>query len=140
MNLNVRKPCKNCPFRKQGAIELRPGRVDAIARDLIADDTATFPCHKTLHLSVERPQRERSTVLERGPARGMDESACAGAMVFLLAAGQPNVAMRLGAALKMLSIEDLEQQIPDVIEPNSLDLAARPREVAQRRKARRAPV
>lgn len=44
---SFKKPCGNCPFRKEGAIHLEPGRLQGIAQSLVADDHSTFPCHKT---------------------------------------------------------------------------------------------
>jgi len=34
----LRRPCANCPFLKQGAIELAPGRLDGIVETLVSDD------------------------------------------------------------------------------------------------------
>lgn len=31
-------PCGNCPFRKEGAIKLRPGRLKGIIRDILSDE------------------------------------------------------------------------------------------------------
>lgn len=115
VNLNalfkLKKPCENCPFRKVGAIQLRPGRVEAIVDGLIRNDQSTFHCHKTVH----------------GPKGGGDgeltgeESYCTGSMIYLQKIGQPNVAMRLGAGLKMFKPDDLAAQydvVIDTIAPN----------------------
>ncbi|WP_244137517.1 hypothetical protein [Burkholderia pyrrocinia] len=45
----LRRPCENCPFRKEGAIKLARGRLDGIVEHLIRDDHSTFQCHKTVH-------------------------------------------------------------------------------------------
>lgn len=77
----LRKPCSNCPFLKSGAIELRPGRLDQIVSDLVANDHSSFICHKTLS------------------RRGHDnESMCAGAATYLAKVGRPNIQMRLATA------------------------------------------
>ena len=45
----TKRPCSNCPFRCDGeGIELRPGRLEGIVADLLANDQHTFVCHKTL--------------------------------------------------------------------------------------------
>lgn len=110
VNLNalfkLKKPCENCPFRKVGAIQLRPGRVEAIVDGLIRNDQSTFHCHKTVH----------------GPKGGGDgeltgeESYCTGSMIYLQKIGQPNVAMRMGAGLKMFKPDDLAAQYDVVLD------------------------
>lgn len=95
----LRAPCANCPFRKVGAIELRPGRVEGIVKQLTTDDESTFPCHKTTHDAQRTP------------------SYCAGALIYLHKAGSPNVAMRLGQALGMYDPETLAPSFVDVIDP-----------------------
>ena len=120
MNVNLKKPCGNCPFRKEGAIDLRPGRVAGIVRGLLADDTQNFFCHKTVYA---KKTGGRAIELEDGTTTyqtSSRESACAGAMVFLLKAGAPSVAMRMGAALGLIDFRELESQFGDVIEPETL--------------------
>lgn len=48
-HLRLKKPCANCPFRKEGAIELVPGRLEGIINDIVENDMTTFHCHKTVH-------------------------------------------------------------------------------------------
>ena len=81
----------------RGAIDLKPGRIEGIARNLAADDREWFICHKTL-------QQE-------------DRSQCVGAMVYLLKVDRPNVSMRLAAALDMIRFDDLRAQYADIINP-----------------------
>ena len=133
MNLNLKKPCKNCPFLKVGAIELRRGRVDAIARGLIEDDTNPFLCHKTVYSKksdgVTVEHEDGSTTYQPGKK----DSVCAGSMVFLLKARSPNVAMRMGAAFGMIDFKELEAQVGDIIDPSDLDLETRAGEARERR-------
>jgi hypothetical protein len=93
------RPCADCPFRRVGAIELRPGRVEGIIADLLADDWSGFICHEALH--AKRPRRAQ----------------CAGSMVLLLKAGRPNVAMRLAAAHGIVDFDALRALFPEVIDP-----------------------
>lgn len=44
-----------------------------------------------------------------------------GSMVYLLKTGRPNVSMRLGAALKILSYDEMEAQSDLIISPESLN-------------------
>lgn len=108
MNINLKKPCANCPFKREGAIELREGRVAQIARELIADDQTPFLCHKTVYRTGAKA------------CKGGSESVCAGSMIFLLKAGAPNVAMRMGAALKLIDFEDLRAQFADILDPEEV--------------------
>ena len=95
------RPCPDCPFRRDGAIALAPGRVDGILSDLLADDTAGFLCHEAFY--AKRRRRVQ----------------CAGAMAVLLKAGQPSVLMRLGAACGVIDYEALRALAPEVIDPPS---------------------
>lgn len=100
----LRKPCGNCPFRKVGAIDLAPGRVEGIVRDLLKDDRASFECHKT-------------ACARRGTARRKAESAmCSGAAAILMKLGRPNIAMRLAFATGDVRPEDLERLSDAVID------------------------
>lgn len=111
----LKKPCENCPFRKHGAIELRPDRVKGIVDGLVKNDQSTFHCHKTVH----------------GPKGGGDgdltgeESYCTGALIYLQKIGRPNVAMRLGAALGMFDPASLEAQYGVVLD--SVEIGAQGR-------------
>lgn len=122
VNLNVKRSCANCPFRKQGAIELHPGRLEGIVGDLLADDRTPFLCHKTVY----REGNEGEVVVDEDGNEeslpGPKSSVCAGSMVFLHKLGQPNVAMRLGYALKMITPEDLDAQRDQIIEPEDIEI------------------
>lgn len=97
----TKRPCANCPFRCDGAgIELRPGRVEGIVSDLLANDRATFVCHKTL-------DKERMT--------------CAGAVGLMSKLGRLPVIARLGLAYGVITREDIEASAQLVI--NARDLA-----------------
>lgn len=93
------RPCAHCPFLREGAIELQPGRLDGIVAGLLADDHEGFICHEVAY--APRPRRVQ----------------CAGAMVMLLKAGQPSVLMRLGAVYGLVDFEALRDQADDVIDP-----------------------
>lgn len=105
----LKKPCSNCPFRTSGAIELRPGRLQGIVSDLLADDWSSFTCHKTLHRAHDDDQDS--------PAAGGRESMCAGAAIYLVKVGRPTVGMRLAHTLGHLNMEELAAHGPAVIDP-----------------------
>lgn len=117
MNFKLKKPCNNCPFLKEGAIDLSPGRLEGIITTLM-DDQNHFLCHKTVYNAKTGGNRNEDT--GRYEHSG-EESQCVGSMVYLLKTGRPNVSMRLGAALKILSYDEMEAQSDLIISPESLN-------------------
>jgi hypothetical protein len=89
---SMTKPCNNCPFLREGYIELNPGRVRGIVKHLLESDMHGFPCHKTT---------------TAGGASGKKEKQCAGAMIYLLKAKRPNVLMRVCMSFRSLNVERL---------------------------------
>lgn len=86
----LKKPCENCPFLKEGAIDLRPGRLEGIITHIESDDSTTFMCHKTVHSSKGGAWSEDGDYQPSG-----HESMCAGAAAYLLKLRRPTVGMRL---------------------------------------------
>lgn len=122
MNLNMKKPCPNCPFRKVGAIDLRQGRLKSIARELIADDTTPFLCHKTVYAKGNEGETIEDEEGCETHLPGQKSSICPGSMAFLLKARSPNVAMRMGFALGLLDAGELKSFADEIIDPESLGL------------------
>lgn len=89
-HLRLKRPCKNCPFRVEGAIELEPGRLQGIIDGLLMDDMSTFQCHETTH-----GRRGGEWDDEGGYTPSGDEAMCAGAASLLIKRGRPTVAMRM---------------------------------------------
>lgn len=94
----MKRTCANCPFRKAGAIELRPGRVEEIAALTDADD-GHFVCHK-------------STGGRRSERKG-----CMGFMAYAARAGRISVVTRLAIALGLTTMKGVEANYPDLIDP-----------------------
>lgn len=93
----TKRPCSNCPFRHDGAgIELSHGRLEGIVSDLLSDDRNTFVCHKTL-------DTERKT--------------CAGALGLMSKLGRLPVIARLGLAMGVITVKDIDASAALVIEP-----------------------
>jgi hypothetical protein len=93
----TKRPCSNCPFRKDGAgIELNPGRLDQIVANLLADDSQTFVCHKTL-------EKERLT--------------CAGAVGVMQKLGRLPVIARLGLVYGLITRADIDASAAMVVDP-----------------------
>lgn len=120
----LKRPCGNCPFLKTGAIELRPGRLQGIVKDLLADDWSSFSCHKTVYLD-----RDAGSSSGKPAAR---ESMCAGAAIYLQKVGRPSVPMRLALSMGILNTKDLTAQASMVIDPIAEPLPTRARSTITR--------
>lgn len=110
-HLRLRKPCANCPFLKDGAIELEPGRVRGILDDLLRDDTTTFQCHKTVHHAKGGEWDEDGEYHPSG-----NEAMCAGAAAVLMKRGRPTVAMRVAFAMGVAKPNQWDSIMPLTIE------------------------
>lgn len=111
----LRRPCANCPFRKEGGVPLEPGRLAGIVEGLVSGEHTTFHCHKTVH-----NDRTGGEWDEAGNYRASNkESMCAGAAIYLEKIGRPTVAMRLGVIYGIYDPERLKPAYPDIIEPTS---------------------
>lgn len=60
-HLRLKRPCENCPFLVDGAIDLAPGRLEGIIEGLLVDDLSTFQCHKTIQSVAESGMRTAPT-------------------------------------------------------------------------------
>ncbi len=109
-HFRLKRPCKNCPFRREGGVPLSPGRMEGIINGLLADDMSTFPCHKTLDYANSERWDEDGGYTSTGR-----EAMCAGAAALLWQRGMPNVAMRLGILTGTLNIADLEEIQAEII-------------------------
>lgn len=114
----MRKPCANCPFRKVGAIHLMPGRLDGIIEDLLANDKATFTCHKTLAPSDDDEEIDEDGNLPLRSLRVDDgEKMCAGAATYLMKERRPSVGMRIAFATGSIPIDQWDDAESLIIEP-----------------------
>lgn len=75
--------CDDCPFRRDGGVRLRDGRI----RDLAQNAAGAFPCHKT----VNRAKRNRATEIE-----------CAGAIIFAYKTDTTTQMLRISERLGMV--------------------------------------
>jgi Family of unknown function (DUF6283) len=97
LKFDIKRPCEHCPFRRDVPPYLHRAR--QIARQM-EDDHYWFACHET-------------TGMKHGKrVRRADQSHCAGLMAVLWREGNPNIAMRLALAFKMISREQLEAEQP----------------------------
>jgi len=108
----LKKPCANCPFLKEGGIELNEGRLNDIKSTLLNNSFASFECHKTTYATGG----EMSECGEHYHASGK-ESHCAGATAFLIANGTSNVYMRLAFSGGQIKPSDFDEAIT-LIDPS----------------------
>ncbi|KVD52832.1 hypothetical protein WI87_26260 [Burkholderia ubonensis] len=114
-HFKLRRPCENCPFRKNGAIQLAPGRLAGIIKHLVRDDHGTFQCHKTVHNQHTGGEWDD----DGNYVASGQESMCAGAMIYLEKIGRPTVGMRLGRVLGLYDSERLLPSFGDIIDPRT---------------------
>ncbi|KAF0254034.1 hypothetical protein [Pseudomonas putida] len=113
----LKTPCSKCPFRKNSPIELRPGRLEGIVADLLANDGNTFTCHNTLSTS-----RDGDCDLDdEGDQRPIDyrngEKMCAGAAAYLMKVERPSIGMRYAMSSGSIGFDQWDQAVDTVIDP-----------------------
>lgn len=91
MNYDLHSPCINCPFRKEGGIRLRAGRVRELIRNT-QNPGAEFACHKTL---------------EDGKIVATSQH-CAGALIFAQKQGTSTQMMRICERLRLFDPSKLK--------------------------------
>lgn len=111
MNVNMKKPCSNCPFLKKGAISLAPGRMDGIIEDLKSSDHQNFMCHKTVHSKKGGDWDDEGNYTPSGK-----ESMCMGSAAYMFKHGHPSVMLRIAIMFKRVTVEELRAMGPLVID------------------------
>ena len=109
----LKKPCANCPFKKEGAIDLAEGRVEGIANDLMEGTYGTFQCHKTVHTKKGGEWNEETGEYESSG----HESMCAGAAAYLMRAGNPTHSMRFAIGTGHLDPDQWNPIMGELVEP-----------------------
>lgn len=114
MDYKLKRPCANCPFRREGGIPLRPGRIREIAGMMLDSQGGSFPCHRT----VDQDDREESS-----------EQHCAGALAFAhkqyVMPQLARIMMRLGA-FNPDKLESLDEVWNDINEWLDCETAVSP--------------
>lgn len=95
VNYAMTTPCDNCPFRKEGGIRLREGRV----LGLTDPRSGEFACHKTTVEDEDGDRRQTE-----------DSSHCAGALIFHEKQGQSTQMMRICERIGMYDHTKLRGQ------------------------------
>jgi hypothetical protein len=109
----VKKPCGNCPFLKEGAIELAPGRLQGIVEHLTSDDENSFWCHETVHNDRIGGEFDDETGEYRSSG---GEAYCAGAAIYLQKQQMSSKWMRIAFGLRILNLQQICEQADLVID------------------------
>lgn len=117
MNFDLKRPCKDCPFRTDVKPYLTASRAREIT-DAITRQQATFSCHKTNQL-VDGDDGENE-VLETGKSQH-----CAGALIMLERLERPNQMMRIAERLGMYDASKLDMDAPVFDSPRAMVAAQR---------------
>lgn len=102
---DLKKPCDNCPFRKEGGIRLEPRRAREIAQGQIDNPGFTFPCHKTVNYDDRDEDDDTHYVWQK------QNQYCAGALNFALNVGRSNQMIRIAAITGWKWKEMKEQEL-----------------------------
>lgn len=108
---SLKKPCANCPFNKTGAIELMPGRVEGIIKDLLNGRATGFSCHKTVYKSRSCARRPKDS-----------QKQCAGSLILLEKMGRQTQLMQVMERIGLYHPEELKPYHDQVIDVPDLEL------------------
>jgi hypothetical protein len=109
----MKKPCGNCPFLKEGAIDLAPGRLQGIVEHLHASDENSFWCHETVHNDRTGGEFDDDTGEYRSSGR---EAHCSGAAIFLQKQQMQSKWMRIAYTVGALDFGQVCEQAGKVID------------------------
>lgn len=106
MRFDLKRPCRDCPFRTDVRGYLTPARAEEITAAVLKGD-ATFTCHKTL--TGEYVETDDESIYVPGDT---GEQHCAGALILEAKAGHPNLPIRLARMTSMLDTDRLDMTAP----------------------------
>lgn len=97
------RPCSNCPFRLDVEPYLGPERVEEIARSVAGG--AEFYCHKTTKISEDDDGNADVSI-------AANSQVCAGSLILMAKAGEPNQMVRVSERLGLLDMGLLDMDAP----------------------------
>lgn len=107
MKFDMKKPCDDCPFRRDGkGIRLMDNRWEELTDALVCQQE-TFTCHKTVRYDLAEEDEDGN---EHHPADG-NEQHCAGAAIWLESINRPNQMMRIAERLSLYDRRALDLSI-----------------------------
>lgn len=96
MMYDLKRPCGDCPFKREGGIRLDGERIESLTAQLLDWSGPTFACHKSTGVGGEFPDKE--------------ERHCAGALIFSEKHGIATQMTRIAGRLGMYSSTELEDR------------------------------
>lgn len=116
-----KKPCSNCPFRKDGeGIGLYSGRLTGTVKGILSGEHGTFHCHKTINYGkydVSDYLSDDSGEIKEFDSELMTRKHCAGAMAVTIMAGSIPLIMRFGIMYGMIKPDHYDGAMADVYTP-----------------------
>ena len=100
VNFELRRPCSQCPFRRDVPGFLHPARAEEIADALLGDQT--FACHKTVDYDEDDGEGQVTSASQH----------CAGASIVLEKMDRPNQMMRIAERLRFYDRRKLDMDAP----------------------------
>lgn len=105
MHFDLKRPCKDCPFRKDVVGYLKKGRAQEILDAILREDQ-TFTCHKTI--TGERIEDESGEPIAYAP--GVKDQHCAGALIMEKRYGWPNRMPRIAISFGLFDPDALRDE------------------------------
>jgi hypothetical protein len=96
VRFDLKAPCADCPFLREGGIRLGKARTREIAEGVTGNPGASFACHKTTGAAGPRPRS--------------GEEHCVGALVFAGKVGSYSQILRIMGRLGAFDPDDLEKR------------------------------
>lgn len=116
-----KKPCPNCPFRKDGnGIGLNEGRLSGTLKAISSGEHGTFHCHKTIEYSRyanEDYLSDDDDSLTADREELMTRKHCAGAMAVSIMSGRLPMIVRMGIMYGLIEQDHYDEAMADVYTP-----------------------
>jgi len=117
VKFDLKTPCSNCPFRREGGVRLYSARVIEIAGGFLSNRGGDFPCHKT----VDHDDDDNRITTK-------DSQHCAGALIFAEKNENQTQMMRISERLRLydpasyvgheLVFDDLDEMLETAVDRN----------------------
>lgn len=116
-----KKPCSNCPFRKDGnGIGLSEGRLSGTLEGISSGEHGTFHCHKTIDYGkydVLDYLSDDTGEVKEIDSEIMTRKHCAGAMAVSIMSGRLPMIVRMGIMYGLIEQDHYDEAMADVYTP-----------------------
>lgn len=113
MDFKLKKACKDCPFRKDVNMHLRPERARQIAED-VATGNKTFTCHKTINNDARFDDGNDTGHSSR------QEQHCVGALMFVEQGNHANSMVQIAERLGLYKPEEVQRDVAVFSTPDEM--------------------